>query len=46
MNDRGGIVLPKGIGDVRPITKATQYDSLDNAKQSFNGIRFIEALNG
>ena len=46
MNDKGGIILPKGIGDVRPMTKASKYDSLGNAKQSFNGIKFIQALNG
>lgn len=40
-SDNGGIILPKGIGDVRPLTKASKYNDISKANQSFNGIKFI-----
>lgn len=46
MSDKGTIILPKGIGDVRPAVKQDMYTDPLKAHQSFHGIRYIQAIGG
>lgn len=40
------VIIPKSLRDVRPLVKARKFSSLDKSKQTFDGIRLVEAVNG
>lgn len=40
------LILPSGIGDVRPTKAAKRYTDPTKAHQSFDGIKLIQQING